>query len=129
MHTYTLYCQYSQNWGVIGRQWKLVPREQPESLEYEYSKFATSELITKLEAAGGTQPEISNDDLPKDNEETTSSDLVEFHVEYDNVESKDQSGVGSGCRSYDQYCLDQYCFRLGQLSIMCCYGYHSLLYR
>ncbi|XP_065909359.1 protein polybromo-1-like [Dysidea avara] len=102
-----------KNWGVIGRQWKLVPREQPESLEYEYSKFATSELITKLEAAGGTQPEISNDDLPKDNEETTSSDLVEFHVEYDNVESKDQSGVGSGCRSYDQYCLDQYCFRLG----------------
>jgi len=75
----------------------------------------------KLEAAGNTQSDtaaVSNDNHPKENEDSASSDLVEFHVEYDNVDSKDQSGVGSGCRSYDQYCLDQYCFRLGWLSDM-----------
>lgn len=90
-------------------------------MEYEYSKFVSSELITKLEAAVDTQSDtaaVSNDDHPKENDDSASSDLVEFHVEYDNVDSKDQSGVGSGCHSYDQYCLDQYCFRLGQLSDM-----------
>jgi len=95
-------------------------------LEFEYSKFVPQELITKLEASVATQRNktaVAVSDNNRDNEETVSSGLVEFHVEYDNVESKDQSGVMPGCHSYDQYCLDQYCFRLGQLNVVCCHGY------
>lgn len=118
---------FVQNWGVIGKHWVLVPRQQPMKLDYVYSKFASSELIAKLEGRRGNQPEtpVTTEGVdisePKDNEgndmdEIASSSLIEleeFHLEYDNVLSKDQTGVDAGCLSYDQYCLDQYCFRLG----------------
>ena len=96
-------------------------------LDYVYSKFASSELIAKLEGRRGTQPETPtttgavdssepNDHEGKDVNErasTASIELEEFHLEYDNIISKDQSGADIGCCSHDQYCLDQYCFRLG----------------
>lgn len=101
-------------------------------LDYVYSKFASSELIVKLEARRGNQLETVPESAPmtermgsselnndEDNEmdeiaSISSVELEEFHVEYDNILSKDQSGVDAGCCSYDQYCLDHYCFRLGQ---------------
>ena len=97
-------------------------------LDYVYSKFASSELIAKLEGRRGNPPETPTTTIgmldgsePNDNEgndmderaSTTSIELEEFHLEYDNIVSKDQSGVDAGCCSYDQYCLDHYCFRLG----------------
>lgn len=94
-------------------------------LDYVYSKFASSELIAKLEAKRGNQPEtvaitggidVSEPNNSEDVDEIasiSSIELEEFNVEYDNILSKDQTGVDNGCYSYDQYCLDQYCFRLG----------------
>ena len=97
-------------------------------LEHVYSKFASSELIAKLEGrrgnpaetptttAGGVDTSEPNDNEGSDMDERvsiSSIELEEFHLEYDNIISKDQSGVDAGCCSYDQYCLDQYCFRLG----------------
>ena len=102
-----------------------MPQQQPIKLDYVYSKFASSELIAKLEARRGNQSEtvvttggmdIGEPNNSKDVDEITSTssiELEEFHVEYDNILSKDQTGVDSGCCGYDQYCLDQYCFRLG----------------
>lgn len=91
-------------------------------LDYVYSKFASSELVKKLELRRGNQPEAvattevdSNEDEDNMNEiaSTPSAELEEFHVEYDNILSKDQATVDIGCHSYDQYCLDHHCFRLG----------------
>ena len=106
-----------------------MPRQQPLRLDYVYSKFASSELIAKLEGRRGNPPETpttttagradsieANDNEGNemnDRASTTSIELEEFHLEYDNIVSRDQSGVDAGCCSYDQYCLDHYCFRLG----------------
>lgn len=104
-----------------------MPRQQPIKLDYVYSKFASSELIAKLEARWGNHPErvittegiesseLSDSESVNDTDEmvSASSGDLEFHIAYDNILSKDQTGVDSGCCSYDQYCLDQYCFRLG----------------
>ena len=94
-------------------------------LDYVYSKFASSELIAKLEGRQSNQPEtptatsggVGNSEAD-DNEgngmdDVFSHEMEEFHLEYDNIVSRDQSGVDTGCCCYDQYCLDQYCFRLG----------------
>ena len=118
---------FVQNWGVIGKHWELVPREQPINLDYVYSKFASSELIAKLEGRRGNQLETAAITEGIDTSEVKESegnemddmdipslgDVEEFHMEYDNIVSKDQTGIDVGCCSYDQYCLDHYCFRLG----------------
>lgn len=101
----------------------LVPRQQPMKLDYVYSKFASSELIAKLEGRRVSQAATTDgvdtselDDSEGDNDVdkiTSPVQLEEFHLEYDNILSKDQTGVDAGCCSYDQYCLDHYCFRLG----------------
>lgn len=116
-----------QNWGVIGKHWELVPREQPVKLDYVYSKFASSELIAKLEGRRGNQleipatTEVTDTSELKDSEENemdevdlpSLGEVEEFHMEYENIVSKDQTSLDAGCCSYDQYCLDHYCFRLG----------------
>lgn len=119
---------FVQNWGVIGKHWGLVPREQPVKLDYVYSKFASSELIAKLEGRRGNQLEAaaaltegtdtsevkdSEGNEMDDTDLPSLGDVEEFHMEYDNIVSKDQTGIDTGCCSYDQYCLDHYCFRLG----------------
>ena len=118
---------FVQNWGVIGKHWELVPREQPIKLDYVYSKFASSELIAKLEGRRGNQLETAAITEGIDTSEVKESegnemddmdipslgDVEEFHMEYDNIVSKDQTGIDVSCCSYDQYCLDHYCFRLG----------------